>query len=153
MNRLSFLYPTRRPCRTAALFLLFALPGAAFAQKPVPAPPTAAASFPDPVTPPAPSQKVMLMQDSRLDRPVTLDIISVPLGEVLEGRLPASALSPSHLAQVVSLQPLLPAVLQRFPPASVSLGLLSDRRISSRVVFREFSSMRLEVSTPPAPAP
>ena len=85
MNRLSFLYPTRRPCRTAALFLLFAaVSSTALAQKPAPARPTAAVPFPDPVTPPAPSQKVMLTQDSRLDRVLSLDLISVPLGEVLQ---------------------------------------------------------------------
>ena len=85
MNRLSFHCPAHKPCRTAALLVLLfaAFPGTAFAQKTAPAPP-AAASFPDPVTPPAPSQKVMLAQDSRLDRAVTLDVISVPLGEVLQ---------------------------------------------------------------------
>lgn len=86
MNRLSLLYPAHKPCRMAALLVLLfaAFPGTAFAQKTAPAPPPAAAPFPDLVTPPAPSQKVMLAQDSRLDRAVTLDVISVPLGEVLQ---------------------------------------------------------------------
>ena len=68
MNRL----PTRRPRPQAALFflLLGALPAAALAQKPT--------------LTPAPSQKQMLAQDSRLDRAVSLDVISVPLNEVLQ---------------------------------------------------------------------
>ena len=73
MNRLSSLRRARRPCPSAALLLFLAvLPGAALAQKPAPA------------APPAVSQKTMLDRDSRLDRPVTLDLISVPLGEVLQ---------------------------------------------------------------------
>ena len=83
MNRLPFHCPALRPCRPAALFLLLAaLPGAAFAQKA--AAPLPAASFPAPAAPPAPSPQAMLAGDSRLDRPVSLDLISVPLGEVLQ---------------------------------------------------------------------
>ena len=83
MNRLPFRCPALRPRPLAALFLLLAaLPAAAFAQKPAAPPP--AASFPAPAAPPAPSQQAMLAGDSRLDRPVSLDLISVPLGEVLQ---------------------------------------------------------------------
>jgi len=87
VNRLSPPRHASRRCRQAALtiFLLAFFPVAAFAQKPVAAPhATAAASFPDPAPPPDPNQKQMLAQDSRLDRPISLDIISVPLGEVLQ---------------------------------------------------------------------
>ncbi len=72
---------------------------------------------------------------------------------LLEGRLPVSALSPSQLAQAISLQPLLPQAMQQFPPPSVFLGLLSGARRPYRVVFGDFPWMRLEVSTPPTPAP
>ena len=72
---------------------------------------------------------------------------------LLEGRLPASALSPSQLAQAVSLQPLLPQALQSSPAASVFLGLLSGGRTPSRVAFGDFPWMGLEVSAPPPPVP
>ena len=72
---------------------------------------------------------------------------------LLEGRLPASALSPSQLAQAVSLQPLLPQALQNLPAASVFLGLLPRWGNSHRVTFGDFPSMGLEVATPPTPAP
>lgn len=87
MNRLSSHCPISRPCRQAMLlpFLLIGLPGATFAQKPAtrPAVMTAVPS-PAPVTSPGLTQKQMLDGDTRLDRPVTLDVISVPLGEVLQ---------------------------------------------------------------------
>ena len=80
MNRLPSPRTVPRPCPQAALFLLLAaLPGAALAQKPVPAPPAVT-----PAAPPALTQKEMLDRDSRLDRPISLDVISVPLGEVLQ---------------------------------------------------------------------
>ena len=83
MNRLPSPRPVPRPCPLAALFLLLiALPSAAFAQKTAAPPP--AASFPAPAAPPAPSQKALLDGDSRLDRLISLDVISVPLGEVLQ---------------------------------------------------------------------
>ncbi len=92
MNRLSFRRQARSPRPPAALvlFLLAALPSAALAQKPVevPAvvvpPPPPAAPSPVLAVPPALSQKEMLAQDSRLDRPISLDVISVPLNEVLQ---------------------------------------------------------------------
>ena len=58
---------------------------------------------------------------------------------LLAGRLPASALGPSQLAQALSLQPFLPEALQHFPPDSVLLG------------FGQSHPMRLEITTPPAP--
>ena len=74
---------------------------------------------------------------------------------LLEGRLPASALSPSQIAQAASLQPQLPQALQRFPPDLVLLGLLDHA--SDRVVFDQLRSpMRLELATPqntPSPSP
>jgi len=96
VNRLSFLCPIPRPCRQAMLllFLLAGLPVATVAQKPATPPavtPPAPSPIPSPalVTPPAPpptvlTQKQMLDGDTRLDRPITLDVISVPLGEVLQ---------------------------------------------------------------------
>ena len=73
MNSLLPCRPAQRPRRLAALLLLLAvLPGAALAQKPAAG------------TPAVLSQKAMLASDTRLDRPVTLDLISVPLGEVLQ---------------------------------------------------------------------
>gem|GEM_PF-1946803 len=90
MNRLSFLCPARRSCRPAALFLFFlaVLPGTAFAQKPVATPP--AVTYGVQATPNLrPTQEgavtqEMLAQDSRLDRLISLDVISVPLNEVLQ---------------------------------------------------------------------
>ncbi len=92
VNRLSSHCPVPRPCRQAMLllFLLAGLPVATVAQKPATPPAvTPAAPSPAPVTPPALTapvltQKQMLDGDTRLDRPVTLDVISVPLGEVLQ---------------------------------------------------------------------
>ena len=88
MNRLSTCRQARHPRSQAVLFLLLlgALPGGAVAQKPVATPPAATPALPSPalVTPPALSQKEMLAQDTRLDRPITLDVISVPLNEVLQ---------------------------------------------------------------------
>ena len=90
MNRLLFLCPARRSCRPAALFLFFlaVLPGTAFAQKPVATPP--AVTYGVQATPNLrPTQEgavtqEMLAQDSRLDRLISLDVISVPLNEVLQ---------------------------------------------------------------------
>ncbi len=98
MNRLSSPRPILRPCRqAAALLLLAALPGHALAQKPAaqkPAvpPPAAAPAVPSSDAGPslalspkeALAQKRMLDADKRLDCPVTLDVISVPLDEVLQ---------------------------------------------------------------------
>ena len=86
MNRL----PCPRPCppATLVLLLLAALPVSALSQKNT-SPHTLAPA----VTPAAPAlapdqkeaaQKKMLDADSRLDRPISLDVISVPLGEVLK---------------------------------------------------------------------
>ena len=74
MNRLPFHRSIFKQGWPAALFFLLAaaLPSAALAQKPPTAPP------------PAFGQKQMLAQDPRLDRVVSLDVISVPLGEVLQ---------------------------------------------------------------------
>ena len=73
---------------------------------------------------------------------------------LLEGRLPASALSAAQLTQAVSLQPLLPQAMQNVPPDSVFLGLISGAVNPGRVVFGEIlPQMRLKVSTPPPPAP
>ena len=60
---------------------------------------------------------------------------------LLGGHLPTLDLNTSQLAQAVALQPFLPAALQHFPPDSVLLGLGPEPR------------MRLEISTPPLPAP
>jgi len=95
VNRLSSSrrVPRPRPQAALLLFLLTALPGAALAQKPVAAAPAPAPSL-APMTPPAPVKKEaavgervtqeMLAGDKRLDRLVSLDVISVPLGEVLQ---------------------------------------------------------------------
>jgi len=72
---------------------------------------------------------------------------------LLAGHLPASALSPSQLAQAVALQPFLPAALQHSTPDSVLLSLPCDWRASDRVVFGEAPLMRLEVETPPSAPP
>ncbi|MDQ2799415.1 MAG: hypothetical protein M3Y13_07205 [Armatimonadota bacterium] len=72
---------------------------------------------------------------------------------LLEGLLPAAALSPAELAEAVSLQPSLPQALQDFPPDAVFLGLLSRESSSSRVAFGHVPQMRLEVATPPPDAP
>jgi len=78
MNRLSLPRRARRLRPQAALLLFFlaALPGAALAQKPAAAPPPAQKE--------TVAQKEMLAGDKRLDRLVSLDVISVPLGEVLQ---------------------------------------------------------------------
>ena len=72
---------------------------------------------------------------------------------LLEGRLPASTLGASQMAQAVSLQPLLPQALQNLPADVVWLGLLPRESASGRIVFGEIPQMRLEVSTPTPPAP
>ena len=76
---------TSRPRPRVALLLLFlaALPGVAFAQKSAALPPTVASTPPSAALP-ALTQKQMLDGDSRLDRFVSLDVISVPLNEVLQ---------------------------------------------------------------------
>ena len=70
---------------------------------------------------------------------------------LLEGRLPASALSPAQLAQAVSLQPLLPQAMQNFPPASVFLDLRSRMDAPPHVSFGYVPPSRLELSTPQSP--
>ncbi len=72
---------------------------------------------------------------------------------LLDGRLPASALSASQLTQALSLQPMLPQALQSFPATSVFLGLLPGDRLSPRIAFPELPSRGLEVFTPPPNAP
>ena len=72
---------------------------------------------------------------------------------LLDGRLPASALSPSQLTQAVSLQPFLPHAMQTFPTDAIRLGLISRSPASYRVVFGQIPRMRLEVATPAPPAP
>ena len=72
---------------------------------------------------------------------------------LLEGRLPVSVLSTSQLAQAVLLQPQLPQAMQNYPSDAVLLSLLSRGSASDRVVFGQIPRMRLEVSTPPTPAP
>ena len=92
MNRLSFHRQARPPRHPAALVLLLlaALPGAALAQKPAAVPAVVAPSRPSvtpspaPAVPPVLTQKEMLAQDNRLDRVISLDVISVPLDEVLQ---------------------------------------------------------------------
>jgi len=92
VNRLSSLRPIPRSCWQAALLLLIAvMSGPTLAQKAAPPPPAAPAA-----SPPASglslalsqkealSQRQMLDADTRLDRPVSLDVISVPLDEVLQ---------------------------------------------------------------------
>jgi len=74
--------------QVALLALIAALPGPALAQKLVPPP----RAVPSAASAPslglslkeALSQKQMLDADTRLDRPVFLDVISVPLDEVLQ---------------------------------------------------------------------
>ena len=77
-----------RPCRQAIFaFLLAAFPGLAFAQKPAvtPAAPPPALGISLIFNPrEALDQKQTLDADSRLDRLISLDVISVPLGEVLQ---------------------------------------------------------------------
>ena len=91
MNKFPFAGLAPRPCPWVAFLLLVALPGPTLAQKPVPPPPAAAPAASPPAAPSlalgpkeALSQKQMLDADKRLDRPVTLDVISVPLDEVLQ---------------------------------------------------------------------
>ena len=82
MNKLSFLFPVHQHYRTAALcfFLSVVLQvsvfqGIAFAQQSAVTPAAASAAL---------TQKQMLDGDQRLERPITLDLISVPLDEVLQ---------------------------------------------------------------------
>ncbi len=91
MNRPSAHIPRwLRPQTALFLLLLVACPGPALAQKTAAPPamvtPPAAPAPPAPATlpPPALTQKEMLAQDARLDRPISLDVISVPLNEVLQ---------------------------------------------------------------------
>ncbi len=89
MNKFPFPGLALRPGPQAALLaLIAALPGPALAQKLVPPPP----AVPSPASAPslglgqkeALSQKQMLADDKRLDRLISLDVISVPLDEVLQ---------------------------------------------------------------------
>lgn len=86
MNRLSTHRQTHRTQLVLFLLFLGALPSSALAQRTGATPPVTAPTMPSPalVPPPALSQKQILAQDSRLDRPVSLDVISVPLNEVLQ---------------------------------------------------------------------
>lgn len=86
MNRPSSRPPVQRPNSLATLSLLLfaALPGGALAQKPAAVVPPVPSPVSVPVPPPVLSQKEMLAQDSRLDRVLSLDVISVPLDEVLQ---------------------------------------------------------------------
>jgi len=93
VNRLSSLRPILRPCRQAAalLLLIAGMSGPALAQKAAVPPavtpaPLSPASGPSLALSPkeALAQKQMLDADKRLDRPITLDVISVPLDEVLQ---------------------------------------------------------------------
>ena len=90
MNRLSTPHCARRLGPQGALLLLLAaLPGAAPAQTPAAAPPATTRAAPAPQTPPIPAKKeaaigevvtqAMLAGDKRLDRVISLDVISVPL--------------------------------------------------------------------------
>lgn len=92
MNTLSSRRLALRPYRWALpICLLAALPVATLAQKPVATPPAVAAtasSFAPTVPAPRPppegaAAQEMLIQDTRLDRLISLDVISVPLDEVL----------------------------------------------------------------------
>ncbi len=68
---------------------------------------------------------------------------------LLDGRLPASALSAAQVAQATALQPFLPSAMQNFPPASVFLGLRSRMDTAPQhVSFGYVPPSRLELSTP-----
>jgi len=93
MNKFSFPSPVLRPGpQVALLILISALPGPTLAQKTTAALPAVTAAASSPASGPslalspkeALAQKQMLADDKRLDRPVTLDVISVPLDEVLQ---------------------------------------------------------------------
>jgi len=85
VNKLPSPLRAPRSCGLATffLYLLAALPSIALAQKPTDAPPAITSSS-APATLATLSQKQMLAQDSRLDRVLSLDIISVPINEVLQ---------------------------------------------------------------------
>jgi len=68
---------------------------------------------------------------------------------LLEGRLPASALSASQVAQAVALQPQLPQALQNFPADSILLGFNIHPSVQPDIASWDSYQMRLEVSTPP----
>ncbi len=93
MNRPSSSRHALWPCPWAvALLLLAALPVSTLAQKPAAPPPAVTPAAPSPTSGPslglsqkeALSQKQMLDADKRLDRLISLDVISVPLDEVLQ---------------------------------------------------------------------
>ncbi len=84
MNRLSSSRRVPRFYVRAAVLLLAALPGPTLAQKPAAAPPAASESSLALSPKEALAQKQMLDADARLDRLVSLDVISVPLDEVLQ---------------------------------------------------------------------
>ena len=92
MNRPSSSRHAPRLCPWAALLLLAAMPGPARAQKPAAPPPAIALAAPSPASGPslalsqkdALSQKKMMDADARLDRLISLGVISVPLNEVLQ---------------------------------------------------------------------
>ena len=71
---------------------------------------------------------------------------------LLEGRLPATALSAAQLAQASSLQPFLPQAMQTGPISSVYLGLFPDAWGQKRaVVYGEFFPLSLDLAAPPVP--
>ncbi len=84
MNRLSSYRSIPQVCVSMALLYLAALPAPASSQKPAAAPRPASASSLALSPKEAAAQKQMLDADKRLDRPISLDVISVPLNEVLQ---------------------------------------------------------------------
>ncbi|MDQ2799349.1 MAG: hypothetical protein M3Y13_06870 [Armatimonadota bacterium] len=72
---------------------------------------------------------------------------------LLAGRLPASALSPSQVMEAVPLLPLLPQVLQNYPPEAVLLRLPCLPSDATRIEFGTAATSGLEIVPPPPDAP